>query len=62
MRHSVIYEFAQKQLIITDCSADQLNDRETKKSALLGNNCDSLHRLRTNELSEKFPVENVTQK
>lgn len=56
MLRSVIYEFAQKQFIITDHSADQLNDKETKKFCLLGNNCDSLHRLKTNELSEKFLV------
>lgn len=54
MLRSVIYEFALKQFIITDRSADQLNDKETKKSCLLGNNSGSLHRMKTNELSEKF--------
>lgn len=44
------YKFAQKQLIITDHSADQLNDKETKKLCLLSNNTDSLHRLNANEL------------
>lgn len=43
------YEFAQKQLIITD-SADQLNDKETKKLCLLSNNSDGLYRLNANEL------------
>lgn len=32
MLRSAIYEFAQKQFIITDRSADQLNDKETKKT------------------------------
>lgn len=53
MLRSVIYEFALKQFIITDRSADQLNDKETKKSRMLGNNSGSLHRMKTNELSEK---------
>lgn len=54
MLRSVIYEFALKQFIITDRSADQLNDKETKKSCMLGNNSSSLHRMKTNELSEKI--------
>lgn len=32
MLRSAIYEFAQKQFIITDRSTDQLNDKETKKT------------------------------
>lgn len=43
------YEFAQKQPIITDRSADQLNDKQ-RKLCLLNNNSDSLHRLKANEL------------
>lgn len=34
MPRSAIYEFAQKQFIITDRSADQLNDKETKKKTV----------------------------
>lgn len=53
MPRSFIYEFAQKQFITTHHSIDQLNDKDTKKHCLLGNNSDSFHAM-TNQLIENI--------